>query len=96
MPPDSFLPSPIYEESPAAILREWKTNEKCQVIENEAEDKGAQVYQSLLLFYPPAIEASREVVSFTGRKNQLTPVDGVKAFVCLSEAKFDLNYFTST
>ena len=37
-------------------------------------------------------EASREVANLTGRKNPHTPLYGVKEFVCLSEAKFDLNY----
>ena len=34
--------------------------------------------------HPPAREASREVANLTERKNQPTPVYGVKEFVCLS------------
>ena len=41
---------------------------------------------------PPVSEASREVENLTWRKNPHTPVYGVKEFVCLSVAKFDLNY----
>ena len=36
------------------------------------------------LDYPPASEASREVVNLTGRKNQHTLEYGVKEFVCRS------------
>ena len=38
----------------------------------------------LLWFYAPASEASREFANLTWRKNPLTPIDGVKEFVCLS------------
>ena len=37
-----------------------------------------------MLSYPPASEASGEVTNLTERKNQHTPVYGVKEFVCLS------------
>ena len=42
--------------------------------------------------YPPVSEASREVANLTERKNQNTPVYGVKESVCLSVTKFDPNY----
>ena len=38
-------------------------------------------------------EASREVANLTERKNQITPVYGVKEFVCLSVVNFYPNYF---
>ena len=38
----------------------------------------------LKMNYPPASEGSREVANVTERKNQHTPVYGVKEFVCLS------------
>ena len=51
------------------------------------------VWHWLLVFspnyYPPVSEASREVANLTERKNQHTPVYGVKEFVCLSVTKID-------
>ena len=38
----------------------------------------------VVLYYPPASEASREVVNLTEIKIMHTPVLGVKEFVCLS------------
>ena len=35
------------------------------------------------LVHPPASEVSREVANLTERKNQHTPIYGVKEFVCL-------------
>ena len=43
-------------------------------------------------YYPPASEASREVVNLTERKNPHTSVYGVKKFVCLSVVRFKPNY----
>ena len=40
-------------------------------------------YYKLKFYYPPMSEASREVANLTW-KNPLTPVYGVKQFVCLS------------
>ena len=41
----------------------------------------------------PASEASREVANLTERKNQHTPIYGVKNLsICLSVTKFDPNY----
>ena len=48
--------------------------------------------KGIILFYPPASKASREVANVTERKNPPTPVYGVKEFVCLSVNKFDPNY----
>ena len=46
--------------------------------------------------YSSASEASREVAILTERKNQHTPVNGEKEFVCLSVClsviNFDTNY----
>ena len=40
LPQYNFLHSPIYEESPSSILREWNTNEKPFQFEDELQDKG--------------------------------------------------------
>ena len=40
----------------------------------------------------PADEAGKEVANLTRRKNPNSPIYGVKEFVCLSVANFDLNY----
>ena len=48
--------------------------------------------RNLLQFYPPAVEASKEVANLTKRKNPHAPVYGVKEFVCLSVC--DPNYGT--
>ena len=45
-----------------------------------------------ILMLSPASKASRQVANLTWRKNTHTPIYGVKEFVCLSAAKFDLNY----
>ena len=42
--------------------------------------------------YPPASKASREVANLTERKNQHSPVYGVKEFVHLFVLYFDPNY----
>ena len=47
---------------------------------------------SCIANYPPAREASREAENLTERKNQHTPVYGLKEFVHLSVIKFDTNY----
>ena len=48
------------------------------------------------MFFPPASEVRREVANLTERKNQHTPLYGVKVFVCLSVrpsvTNFDPNY----
>jgi len=44
LPQDNFLPSPIYEESPSSILREWNCNEKPFQFEDELQDKGKKYY----------------------------------------------------
>ena len=61
---------------------------------------GSQIFflngNRIVLFYPPASEASMEVGNITEIKNLHTPVSGVKEFVCpsvcLSVTNFDLNY----
>jgi hypothetical protein len=41
LPPDNYLPSPIFEESPTSILREWKNNDTVSRKEDEEnKDKG--------------------------------------------------------
>jgi hypothetical protein len=41
LPPDNYLPSPIFEESPTSILREWKNNDTISRKEDEeTKDKG--------------------------------------------------------
>ena len=47
---------------------------------------------SRILNYPPVSEVSREEANLAWRKNIHPPVYGVKEFVCLSVAKFDLNF----
>ena len=64
-------------------------------IENYDSDSYSAINQ-VFLSYPPASEASRKVANLNERKNQHTPVYGVKEFfrlsVCLSVTKFDPNY----
>ena len=77
----------------------WLTNlvEHCQIFVALDVDMEYIIQINVKWSHPPASKAGREVSNLTERKNQHTPIYGVKAFVhlcvCLSVCyKFDPNY----
>ena len=65
-------------------IAEWSKSSLRSIPGPVVSSNPAVAKKIINLFNPPVIEASREIANLTERKNQHTPVYGVKEFVCLS------------